>query len=283
MVRNAVDHGLEQRENRERAGKPPHGTVTLAAADRAGRLVIERADDGRSLDRGRNLASAESRGLIAAGARRQDGEIDQLLFTPGFSTAQSLSDISGRGVGMDVVKTAIKRLGGRIAIRTEPDAGTCFTLSLPLTLAVMDGLVVRVASQTMVVPVAAILAAATYTAVERRLRDGKNTFLKMRGSYVPQVDTAAALGMREPGRLPQNPVAILTMAEDGCRSALIVDAVLDQRQIVVKPVRGCFGHIAGISAATIIGDGEIALILDPGEVARLVPTQPDLVPHARTG
>ena len=283
MIRNAIDHGLEPPQDRERAGKPAQGCVTLSARHRAGRLVIELADDGRGLDRGRILASAENRGLIAAGARPPDGEIDQLLFLPGFSTARSLSDISGRGVGMDVVKTAIKRLGGRITIRTEAGAGTWFTLSLPLTLAVMDGMVVRIAGQTMVIPVAAILETAALNAVERRPLSDTVTLVKMRGSFAPLVDTAAALGKRAPVRLPQTPIAILTLAEDDSRAALVVDAVLDQRQIVVKPVRGGFGQVPGIAAATILGDGEIALILDPGEVVRLAPSQPEETRHARTG
>ncbi|MGB3313560.1 MAG: chemotaxis protein CheA [Albidovulum sp.] len=283
MVRNAIDHGLEPPQDRERAGKAAQGTVTLSAAHRAGRLVIELADDGRGIDRDRILASAEKRGLIAAGAQLTDAEIDQFLFAPGFSTARTLSDISGRGVGMDVVKTAIKRLGGRITIRSEAGAGTWFTLSLPLTLAVMDGMVVRIAGQTMVIPVAAILETAALNAVERRPLGDDTTLLNMRGSYAALVDTAAALGMRPPGRLPRDPIAILTQADDDSRAALVVDAVLDQRQVVVKPVRGGFGRIPGIAAATILGDGEIALILDPGETARLAPPRHKEELHARTG
>lgn len=269
MIRNALDHGLEPGEERRRAGKPAEGTITLTAAHRAGRLVVELGDDGRGLDRARIRAAAEQRGLIAKGAPLSEVETDLLLFRPGFSTAGGVTDISGRGVGMDVVKTAITRLGGRIAIRSEPGRGTTFSLSLPLTLAVMDGMVVRAAGQMFVVPVAAILETAKLAALDRRSFGAEGALVRLRGAFAPLCDVAAALGMRAAGQTGAEAIAILTVAEDNSRSALVVDAILDQRQIVVKPLRGGFGRMPGISAATILGDGRIALILDPGELARL--------------
>ncbi len=274
MIRNALDHGIEPAEDRRRAGKPEEGTITLTAAHRAGRLVVELGDDGRGLDRARIRATAEKRGLIEKDAPLGEAETDALLFRPGFSTASELSDISGRGVGMDVVKTAITRLGGRIAIRSEPGQGTVFSLSLPLTLAVMDGMVVRVAGQMFVVPVATILETAQLASVERKGFGTGAELLRLRGAFAPLCDVAAALGLRDTTPVGSGAIAILTMAEDGRRTALVVDAILDQRQVVVKPLRGGFGRMTGISAATILGDGRIALILDAGELARL---------HARTG
>ena len=269
MIRNALDHGIEPAEERRRAGKPEEGTITLTAAHRAGRLVVELGDDGRGLDRARIRAVAEKRGLIARDAPLGEAETDLLLFRPGFSTAGGVTDISGRGVGMDVVKTAITRLGGRIAIRSEPGRGTTFSLSLPLTLAVMDGMVVRAAGQMFVVPVAAILETAKLAALDRRSFGAEGALVRLRGAFAPLCDVASALGMRAAGQTGAEAIAILTVAEDGSRTALVVDAILDQRQIVVKPLRGGFGRMLGISAATILGDGRIALILDPGELARL--------------
>ncbi len=269
MIRNAIDHGLEPAEERRRAGKPEEGTITLTATHRAGRLVVELGDDGRGLNRAAIRAAAERRGIVARDAILSEAETDLLLFRPGFSTADGITNISGRGVGMDVVKTAITRLGGRIAIRTEPGRGTTFSLSLPLTLAVMDGMVVRAGGQMFVVPVAAILETAKLSTLDRRGFGAEGTLLRLRGAFAPLCDVAAALGMRGAGRIGAEAIAILTVAEDGSRTALVVDAILDQRQIVVKPLRGGFARMAGISAATILGDGRIALILDPGDLARL--------------
>lgn len=269
MIRNALDHGLEPAEERRRAGKPGEGTITLTATHRAGRLVVELGDDGRGLDRARIRAAAEKRGIIARDATLSEAETDLLLFRPGFSTAEGITNISGRGVGMDVVKTAITRLGGRIAIRSEAGRGTTFSLSLPLTLAVMDGMVVRAAGQMFVVPVAAILETAKLSTLDRRSFGAGGTLLRLRDAFAPLCDVAATLGMRGGGRIGAEAIAILAVAEDGSRTALVVDAILDQRQIVVKPLLGGFGRMPGISAATILGDGRIALILDPGELARL--------------
>ncbi len=271
MIRNAVDHGLESPSARLASQKPSEGTITLAAAHRAGRLVIELHDDGRGLDRNRIRAKAEDRGLISKGDILSGTAIDELIFHPGLSTCESLSNVSGRGVGMDVVKTAISRLGGRISIASEPGWGTRFTLSLPLTLAVMDGMVVSVTGQMLVIPIAAILETAALRTLDRRAAGYDDELVRIRGAFAKLIDVSAALGIRRPGHLPDNAIAVLTASEDGSRAALIVDAVIDQRQIVVKSLRGGFGSIPGISAATILGDGQIAFICDPGELARTLP------------
>src|SRR5690606_39042201 len=157
MIRNAIDHGLEKPEDRIAAGKPEQGTVRMVAAHRSGRVVIEVSDDGAGINRSRVRQIAVDRGIIAEDAQLSDAEIDDLIFAPGFSTADAISDVSGRGVGMDVVRRSIQALGGRIAITSRPGQGTTFTLSLPLTLAVLDGMVVTVAGQTLVVPLSAIV------------------------------------------------------------------------------------------------------------------------------
>lgn len=268
MVRNAVDHGLEPVEERRRAGKSDEGTITLTAAHRAGRFVVELSDDGPGLDRPRIRAVAASKGLIDATTEMSDHEIDQLLFHPGFSTATSVNDVSGRGVGLDVVRTAITRLGGRLSIQSDIGCGTRFSLSLPLTLAVLDGMIVRVAGQVLVMPVAAVIESAAVRGLERRNLGPGRDLLRIRDKFVPVCDVADALGYRTAEEGPLDAIAILTEAEDEVRSALVVDAILDQRQVVVKPIRSIFAQPRGISAATILGDGRIALILDPGDLIR---------------
>lgn len=268
MIRNAVDHGLEPPEQRRAAGKPAEGTVTLSAAHRAGRVVIQLSDDGAGIDRDRVRTIARARGLIGEAATPNDAETDQLLFRPGFSTAARVSDLSGRGVGLDVVRAAIAALGGRIAVTSEPGLGTAFTLSLPLTLAVLDAMVVRAGGQTLVVPLASALETAALCRLERRSLGPGVEAVQMRGGFAPLCDVAAVLGFNAPTAPAPGAVVILTQAEDGRRAALLVDAILDQRQVVIKPIRGGVPPMPGIAAAAILGDGHIALILDPAELAR---------------
>lgn len=269
MIRNAVDHGLEPPAARRAAGKPAEGTVTLSAAHRAGRVVIQLSDDGGGIDRDRVRALARARGLIAEGATPGDAETDQLLFRPGFSTATQVSDMSGRGVGMDVVRAAIASLGGRIAVASTPGLGTSFTLSLPLTLAILDGMVVRAGGQTLVVPLASALETAALNRLERRCLEPGTDMVRMRDRLAPLCDVAATLGFGAPKQPLPGAVVILTQAEDGRLAALLVDAIVDQRQVVIKPIRGGLPPIPGIAAATILGDGRIALILDPAELAEV--------------
>jgi two-component system chemotaxis sensor kinase CheA len=262
MIRNAVDHGLERPETRVAAGKPAQGEVRLSAAHKSGRVVIEVADDGAGIDRPRVKSIAIRKGLIPADAQLTDSEIDNLLFLPGFSTAETVSSISGRGVGMDVVKRSIQALGGRISISSRPGHGSTFSMSLPLTLAVLDGMVVRVADQTLVVPLTSILETL-------KPRDGDihglgpdSQVIGIRGGFTPLIDVALQLGFRATRADPMNGVTLLIETEGGVRSALMVDAIQDQRQVVIKSLEANYGHVEGIAAATILGDGRIALILD---------------------
>ncbi len=262
MIRNAVDHGLEPPEERVAAGKPAQGEVRLSAAHKSGRVVIEIADDGRGIDRPKVKAIAIKKGLIPADALLTDSEIDNLLFLPGFSTAETVSNISGRGVGMDVVKRSIQALGGRIAITTKPGQGSTFSMSLPLTLAVLDGMVVKVADQTLVVPLNAILETLKPKAEEVYGLGPDSQVIGIRGGFTPLIDVGYALGFRSHRADPLSGVTLLIETEGGVRSALMVDAIQDQRQVVIKSLEANYGHVEGIAAATILGDGRIALILD---------------------
>jgi two-component system chemotaxis sensor kinase CheA len=262
MIRNAVDHGLENPEQRVAAGKPPEGAVRLAAAHRSGRVIIEVSDDGAGINRPRVLQKAIANGLIAPDVQLSDSEIDNLLFLPGFSTAQAVSSISGRGVGMDVVKRSIQALGGRISITSSPGQGSTFTLSLPLTLAVLDGIVVSVDEQTYVIPLTAIVETVKHEA-SRIHHVGDNCFvLRVRDVLVPLIDVGAELGVRPKTNEVRQGVAILIETANGSRSALLVDNIQDQRQVVIKSLETNYKRVDGIAAATILGDGRVAMILD---------------------
>jgi two-component system chemotaxis sensor kinase CheA len=196
MLRNAIDHGLESPEERKAAGKNPEGVVRLAALHRSGRIVIEVQDDGKGINRERVLSIAVKKGLIAPDLTLTDEEIDNLIFLPGFSTADKISDVSGRGVGMDVVKRSVQALGGRISITSRPGLGSTFTLSLPLTLAVLDGMVVDVAGETLVVPLAAIVESLRPKPEEVRPLGPVGSVLAVRDSFVPLIDVGLTLGYR---------------------------------------------------------------------------------------
>ncbi|WP_020175380.1 chemotaxis protein CheA [Methyloferula stellata] len=262
MIRNAIDHGLEKPEKRVAAGKPEEGLVRLSAAHRSGRIVIEVADDGAGIDRARVRASAVNKGLIAADAQLSDDEIDNLIFLPGFSTAEKVSDISGRGVGMDVVKRSIQALGGRISITSKPGQGSVFTLSLPLTLAVLDGMVVTVAGQTLVVPLTAIVETLQPKGADVHGFGGGARVIAIRNMFTPLIDVGRELGYRNEAADPLTGVALLVESEGSVRSALLVDAIQGQRQVVIKSLEANYRHVHGIAAATILGDGRVALILD---------------------
>jgi two-component system chemotaxis sensor kinase CheA len=262
MIRNAIDHGLEKPEARLAAGKPEEGLVRLSAAHRSGRIVIEVADDGAGIDRSRVRASAVGKGLIAADAQLTDDEIDNLIFLPGFSTAEKVSDISGRGVGMDVVKRSIQALGGRISISSRPGHGSVFTMSLPLTLAVLDGMVVTVAGQTLVVPLTAIIETLQPKVADVHGFGGGARVIAIRNMFTPLIDVGRELGYRSEAADPLTGVALLVESEGSVRSALLVDAIQGQRQVVIKSLEANYRHVHGIAAATILGDGRVALILD---------------------
>ncbi|MCF1484296.1 MULTISPECIES: chemotaxis protein CheA [Rhizobium/Agrobacterium group] len=262
MIRNAVDHGIETPEKRSAAGKNPEGTVKLTAKHRSGRIVIELVDDGAGINRERVRQKAIDNDIIAADANLSDEEIDNLIFMPGFSTADKISDISGRGVGMDVVKRSIQALGGRISISSRPGQGSTFTMSLPLTLAVLDGMVVTVAGQTLVVPLTAIVETLQPEAQNIHSFGANQRLISIRNSFCPLVDVGRILNFRSAQANPIDGVALLVESEGGGQRALMVDAIQGQRQVVIKSLEANYTHVPGIAAATILGDGRVALILD---------------------
>ena len=261
MIRNAVDHGLETPDERVAAGKPAEGVVRLAAEHRSGRIVISIADDGRGIDRERVRQKAIEKGLISADAQLSEEETDNLIFAPGFSTAATLSSISGRGVGMDVVRKNVQALGGRIGIVSKLGSGSTFSLSLPLTLAVLDGMIVRVGDQTFVIPLSHIVESLRPQGDEVKRLGVNGAVLDVRGSYVPIHRVGEQLAI--PGAVADPTKAVLIVVEsDHGQAVLMVDTILDQRQVVVKSLEANYAAVHGLAGATILGDGRVALILD---------------------
>lgn len=268
MIRNAVDHGLETTEERLAKGKPKQGEIRLAAAHRSGRVIIEISDDGGGINREKVRGIAIKKGLIPEDAVLSDGEIDQLLFLPGFSTADQVSSLSGRGVGMDVVKTQITSLGGRVSIESTPGVGSKFSISLPLTLAVLDGMVVTVAGETLVVPLNAIVETLSLTESDLRPVGPNQVVLCVREKFVPVLDLGKELGYRSALSIERGAIALLISPEEGTLVAMLVDTIEDQRQVVIKGLQESYGRVRGVAAATILGDGKIALILDASDIAQ---------------
>lgn len=274
MLRNAIDHGVEKSEKRIAAGKPAEGVVKLSAVHRSGRIVITMQDDGSGIDRERVRKIAIEKGLVSASAEFSPSEIDALLFMPGFSTASEVSSLSGRGVGMDVVRSEIAGLGGRVSISSVWGQGTALSISLPLTLAVLDGMVFEVAGQTLVLPVASIIETLRPDIATRHVLGQTDTVLEVRGRCLPLIDVGNALGFRSAPGLGEGEIVVVVERGDDDAIALMVDGIRDQRQVVIKGLQANYGHISGIAAATVLGDGSVALILDPSDLAASVLQRP---------
>lgn len=280
MVRNAVDHGLEPTEERLRLGKPETGEIVLAAAHRSGSVIIEVRDDGAGVNRERVLAKALEKGLVPHDAELSDTEIDNLLFAPGFSTAGEVSNLSGRGVGMDVVKTAVVEMGGRVAVSSTPGKGAVFSIIVPLTLAVMDGMVISIAGQLMVVPIAAISEAVFARQSDLITLGTGEACVSIRGTLLPIVQVSKCLGLApKGGDDPMSGIFLIAETQFGKRCAFAINEIVDQRQVVIKNLDGMTAKTPGISAATILGNGEIAMILDPDGLVLLA--QDDGKRHTR--
>jgi two-component system chemotaxis sensor kinase CheA len=262
LIRNAVDHGIEPAEARLAAGKPAEGTLTLSAEHKSGRILIRIGDDGRGIDRERVLAKAIEKGLVAPDAALSKEEIDLLIFAPGFSTAAQITNVSGRGVGMDVVRQNVKDLGGRITIESEPGSGTTFTLTLPLTLAISDGMVVNVGDQTLVVPLANVVESLRPDPREVQGLGAHRAMINVRGRFIPVLPLYAAVGATGAVERPEHGVLIVVETEGAGRAALLVDAIVDQRQVVIKSLDTHYRSVEGVAGATILGDGRVALIVD---------------------
>ena len=274
MIRNSVDHGLEKPGRREDLGKPSEGVIKLSAAHRSGRIIITVQDDGAGIDRDKVRQIAIDRGLVPASAELSPQEIDALLFLPGFSTATEVSALSGRGVGMDVVRSEIAGLGGRVGIASVRGQGTILTISLPLTLAVLDGMVFEAAGQTLVLPVSSIIETLRPDAGMRHDLGQLDSVLDVRGRCLPLIDVGTALGFRHSLKPGDGEIVVVVERGDEGAIALMVDGIRDQRQVVIKGLEANYGQIPGIAAATVLGDGSVALILDPADLAKANPTSP---------
>ncbi|RDI26133.1 two-component system chemotaxis sensor kinase CheA [Pseudacidovorax intermedius] len=266
LVRNSLDHGLELPAERVAAGKPVAGAIALSARHEGGSIVIEVADDGRGLDRERILAKARERGM-AVPEQPTDAQVWALIFEAGFSTAAAVTDVSGRGVGMDVVRRNIQALGGRVDIHSEKGRGTRIAVRLPLTLAILDGLSVACGGEVFIVPLAFIVESLRAEGDAVRSVAGAGRVLRIRGRYLPVVALHEVLGLS--GGTPPGADGIFIVLEtEGQRIALFVDALLGQHQVVIKSLEANYRKVAGISGATIMGDGRVALILDAAGLGR---------------
>lgn len=266
MIRNSIDHGLEDALTRQRRGKPQEGTITLSAAHRSGRVQIEVSDDGGGIDRARVRQIAEEKGLIAPGLALTPAEIDQLLFLPGFSSKQEVSALSGRGVGLDVVRREIMALGGRVMINSVEGKGTTFSIALPLTLAVLEGMLIQLGDQTMVLPITAVQETLRPSASMLHSVGQSGRLLSSRGELIPVIDLSGVFGLPRTASEADDGILIVVETDSQRRAAFRVDAIFDQRQVVIKSLEQNYGRVPGVSAATILGDGKIALIIDPEEI-----------------
>ena len=262
LLRNALDHGIEAPHQRTALGKPAQGTIHLSAEHRGGRIVIELSDDGHGIDRARVLARARERGLVGATAQPSEEEIDNLIFLPGFSTVDVVSSISGRGVGMDVVRRNIQALGGRITLQSRARAGSRFVLSLPLTLAILDGMIVAVGRQSYVVPLTNIVESLRPKPGELHAVVGCGDVVAIRGAYIPLIHLARCFGVPEAVSDPSRGIVVVVESEGAGQVGLVVDELVGQQQVVVKSLETNYGPVDGVGGATILGDGRVALILD---------------------
>ena len=263
LVRNSIDHGLETTEQRIAAGKPEAGTVTLSAAHQGGHIIIEVGDDGRGLDRERILQKAIERG-IPVPENPTDAQVWDLVFAPGFSTAEVLTDLSGRGVGMDVVRKNINALGGQVEIRSRQGEGTTVSIRLPLTMAILDGMTVSVGGEVFILPLNVVVESLQPAADHIKTVAGDSRLLRVREDYVPLLDLAVQYGLPAT-RAEAQPIAVVVESQ-GQRLALEVDELLGQQQVVVKNLERNYRRIPGVAGATILGDGRVALIVDAGSL-----------------
>ncbi len=261
LVRNSADHGLEPPDERLAAGKPEQGTIHLSAFHEGGSICITVVDDGRGLNRDRILAKAIKQGLIAETDKLSDDQIWGLIFRPGFSTAEKVTDVSGRGVGMDVVKRNIEGLGGTVSIKTVTGKGTTFTLKLPLTLAIIEGMTVRVGSDTYIVPLLSILQSIQPKADCLKTVVGKGELVNVHGSYLPVMRLYEVFTLKPEITDPTKAI-LLILETEGERVAVMVDEILGQQQVVIKSMEQNFRKVEGVAGATILGDGTVGFILD---------------------
>ena len=261
LVRNSIDHGIEMPDARVAAGKSAAGTVHLDACHRGGNIAVEVSDDGGGLNKERILAKAKQRGLVGANDQLTDDQIHDLIFLPGFSTADKTTDLSGRGVGMDVVRRNVKELGGKIELKSEQGKGSRFIITLPLTLAIVDGQSVAVGNETYIIPLISIVESMRLKESSISRLSGRNEVFSFRGDYLPIIRLHELFGV-EPRTRSLHEGLVVIAEGDGRRIGLFVDDLLGQQQVVIKSLETNYGRVEGVSGATILGDGSVALILD---------------------
>lgn len=268
MIRNSADHGIEDAQTRAALGKPPVGTIRLDARQRSGRIIISISDDGGGIDRDLVLARARQKGLVSENTLLTDAQTDALIFEPGFSTSDTVSDLSGRGVGLDVVVQNIRQVGGVVSVRSVAGEGTEVTLALPLTLAILDVMLVEAGGVDHVLPISNIIESMQCSLARFGILPSGERMLRVRGEYIRVVDVCEAF--HHPSvREDRYRFVILCETEGDGRVALIVDNIVGQQQVVIKSIEQNFGRLNGISGATILGNGQVALILDVPELVEL--------------
>jgi two-component system chemotaxis sensor kinase CheA len=269
LVRNSLDHGIELPEERLQAGKPETGKIQLKAMHRGGNIMIEIQDDGKGLDREKLLDIAMERGLVTEDQNLSDKQVYELIFQPGFSTADQVSDVSGRGVGMDVVLRNISELGGSIEIESEQGVGSTIVIRLPLTLAIMDGQIVACGDETYIVPLASIVESIQVRPEMIKSVAGRAETFKLRNEYLPIVRLHKVFGIDKPKTVQLSEGLLVVVESDIGYCGIFVDDLAGQQQVVVKSIEANYGKVNGVSGATILGDGSVALILDIPGVVRL--------------
>jgi len=268
LVRNSIDHGIEMPDVRVAAGKPEQGTISLHAYHKGGNVIVEVSDDGGGLRKQRILAKAIERGLVASDAELSDERIQNLIFAPGFSTADVVSDVSGRGVGMDVVRRNINELGGHIQIFSTEGQGSTIRIRLPLTLAILDGQLARVGKEVYVVPIISIVETIQVTRERVNSVGSGGQVFRLRDDYLPIVRLHELFDI-EPDHTDLLDGLLMIVEADGKRVGLFVDELMSQQQVVIKSLETNFKQITGLAGATMLGDGRVALILDiPGVITR---------------
>jgi two-component system chemotaxis sensor kinase CheA len=268
LVRNAIDHGIESAEDRRLNGKSESGTIHLNAYHKGGNIIVEISDDGHGIDAKKILAKAIQKGMVSADQQLTDNEIYDLIFEPGFSTAETISDISGRGVGMDVVRRNLQAIGGRVEINTVVGQGTTFRIHLPLTLAILDGQLIRIGDDTFIVPLVSIIESLQMHSENINRVAGDMTLYRLREENIPIIPVYQEFGIRADNTVLERGLLIVVEG-DGQKVGLVVDDLLAQQQVVIKSLATNYRRIEGISGATILGNGSVALILDiPGFIQR---------------
>ena len=268
LVRNALDHGLETPDIRLASGKSASGTLTLNAYHEGGGIVIEISDDGAGLNRQKILEKAREKGICGPAENPSDAQVYDYIFAPGFSTAAVVSDVSGRGVGMDVVRRNIKDLGGTVVVHSQPGLGALFRIRLPLTLAILDGQLVRVGASVYIVPLIAIIESLQIERGAVESISNQTEIYRLREEYLPVVRLHELLGIA-PASTRLEDCLLVVVEVEGRKFALLVDELLGQQQVVVKSLQTNFRSVAGVSGATILGNGAVAMILDVGGIIRL--------------